>query len=248
VLPSWPASHDDLGGGWEGGQAAGVDLVPAGGAGVLHGHEPHLGEHLEVVGDRGLADADPPDDVSDGHGRIAGGKEAEDLDAGGVGQAAEPAGVVLGDWPAVRAIYEAGIATGNATFETTAPQWSAWDAAHLAGHRLVARLDGRVVGWAALAPVSDRCAYAGVAEDTIYVAPEAQGRGVGRPLLAAVVVSAERGGIWTVQTGIFPENQASVRLHEACGFRVVGVRERLGRLHGRWRDVLLLERRSPAIA
>jgi L-amino acid N-acyltransferase YncA len=152
-----------------------------------------------------------------------------------------------GDWPAVRAIYEAGIATGDATFETAAPDWPAWDAAHLADHRLVARVDGRVVGWTALSPVSDRCAYAGVAEDSIYVAPDAKGRGVGRALLAAVVVSAEQGGIWTVQTGIFPENQASVRLHQVCGFRLVGVRERLGRLHGRWRDVLVLERRSPAI-
>jgi phosphinothricin acetyltransferase len=152
------------------------------------------------------------------------------------------------DWPAVRAIYEAGIATGDATFETTAPDWPAWDVAHLPDHRLVARLDGRVVGWTALALVSDRCAYAGVAEDSIYVAPEAQGRGVGRALLAAVVASAEQAGIWTVQTGIFPENELSVRLHQSCGFRVVGVRERLGQLHGRWRDVLLLERRSPAIA
>jgi L-amino acid N-acyltransferase YncA len=153
------------------------------------------------------------------------------------------------DWPAVRAIYEAGIATGDATFETTAPDWPAWDAAHLPDHRLVARDDdGRVVAWAALAPVSDRCAYAGVAEDSIYVAPGAQGRGVGRALLTALVTSAEQGGIWTVQTGIFPENQPSVRLHQACGFRVVGVRERLGKLDGRWRDVLLLERRSPAIA
>jgi L-amino acid N-acyltransferase YncA len=151
------------------------------------------------------------------------------------------------DWPAVRAIYEAGIATGDATFETAAPDWPAWDAAHLADHRLVARDGGRVVGWTALAPVSDRCAYVGVAEDSIYVGPEAQGRGVGRALLAAVVASADRGGIWTVQTGIFPENQASLRLHEACGFRLVGVRERLGQLHGRWRDVVLLERRSPAI-
>jgi L-amino acid N-acyltransferase YncA len=153
------------------------------------------------------------------------------------------------DWPAVRAIYEAGIATGNATFETSAPEWPAWDAVHLADHRLVARDDdGRVIGWVALAPVSDRCAYAGVAEDSIYVTPEAQGRGVGRVLLAAVVASAEQAGIWTVQTCIFPENEPSVRLHETCGFRVVGVRERLGRLHGRWRDVLLMERRSPAIA
>ena len=152
-----------------------------------------------------------------------------------------------GDWAAVRAIYEAGIATGNATFDTTAPDWPAWDAGHLSDHRLVARQDGRVLGWTALAPVSDRCAYVGVAEDSIYVAPDAQGHGIGRALLSAVVASAERGGIWTVQTGIFPENQASVRLHQACGFRVVGVRERLGQLHGRWRDVLLLERRSPAI-
>ena len=151
------------------------------------------------------------------------------------------------DWPAVRAIYEAGIATGDATFETAAPTWEAWDAAHLPGQRLLARDGGRVLGWAALAPVSDRCAYAGVAEDSIYVAPQAQGRGVGRALLDALVASAERAGIWTVQTGIFPENRASVRLHQACGFRVVGVRERIGRLHGRWRDVLLLERRSPRI-
>ena len=151
------------------------------------------------------------------------------------------------DWPAVRAIYEAGIATGNATFETSAPAWEAWDAAHLPAHRLVAADGGRVLAWAALAPVSNRCAYAGVAEDSIYVAAEARGQGVGRELLDAVVTSAERAGIWTVQTGIFPENQASVRLHQACGFRVVGVQERLGRLHGRWRDVLLLERRSPRI-
>jgi L-amino acid N-acyltransferase YncA len=151
------------------------------------------------------------------------------------------------DWPAVRAIYEAGIATGNATFETTVPVWEDWDAAHLPGHRLVARGDGRVLAWAALAPVSDRCAYAGVAEDSIYVAAEARGQGIGRELLADLIASAERAGIWTVQTGIFSENQASVRLHQACGFRVVGVRERLGRLHGRWGDVLLLERRSPLI-
>jgi phosphinothricin acetyltransferase len=151
------------------------------------------------------------------------------------------------DWPEVQAVYEAGIATGNATFETGAPSWEAWDAAHLPAHRLVAAEGGRVLGWAALAPVSDRCAYVGVAEDSVYVAPDAQGRGVGRRLLEALVSGAEQSGIWTVQTGIFPENQGSVRLHQACGFRVVGVRERLGRLHGRWRDVLLLERRSPAI-
>jgi L-amino acid N-acyltransferase YncA len=151
------------------------------------------------------------------------------------------------DWPAVRAVYEAGIATGNATFETDAPSREDWNAAHLPAHRLVAAEGDRVLGWAALAPISDRCAYAGVAEDSVYVAPDAQGRGVGRQLLGALVTGAEQAGIWTVQTGIFPENEGSVRLHQSCGFRVVGVRERLGRLNGHWRDVLLLERRSPAI-
>jgi L-amino acid N-acyltransferase YncA len=113
------------------------------------------------------------------------------------------------NWPAVRAIYQAGIATGDATFETAAPSWEVWDAAHLAAHRLVASEGDRVLGWAALAAVSDRCAYAGVAEDSIYVAADAQGRGVGRLLLGALVSGAEQAGIWTVQTGIFPENQAS---------------------------------------
>jgi L-amino acid N-acyltransferase YncA/protein-tyrosine-phosphatase len=164
------------------------------------------------------------------------------------------------DWPEVAAIYAEGIATGNATFETAPPTWERWDVSHLADHRLVARVaaggsgaapgpggalrPGEVVAWAALAPVSDRCVYAGVAEDSIYVAERARGLGVGRRLLTALVERAEEAGIWTVQTGIFPENTASVELHRHCGFRVVGVRERLGQLHGRWRDVLLLERRS----
>jgi L-amino acid N-acyltransferase YncA len=153
------------------------------------------------------------------------------------------------DWPAVREIYEAGIASRNATFETAAPAWEQWDAGHLPGHRLVAVLepDGGVVGWAALSPVSDRCAYAGVAENSVYVHAARQGQGIGRALLEALVDGAEAAGIWTVQTGIFPENAASVALHERCGFRIVGRRERLGRLDGRWRDVLLLERRSPTI-
>ena len=150
-------------------------------------------------------------------------------------------------WPAVRAIYEQGIATGDATFETAAPTWEAWDAGHLAGHRLVAAAGGRVVGWAALSPVSDRCAYAGVAEASVYVAADAAGRGVGRALLGRLVAGAEDAGIWTVQAGIFPENRASLALHRRCGFRTVGVRERLGRLDGRWRDVVLLERRSPLV-
>jgi L-amino acid N-acyltransferase YncA len=146
-------------------------------------------------------------------------------------------------WPAVRAIYEEGIATGDASFETAAPAWAAWDRGHLPGHRLVATRDGRVVGWAALSPVSDRCAYAGVAEVSVYVAAAAAGRGVGRALLDRLVAGAEAAGIWTVQAGIFPENRASLALHRRCGFRTVGVRERLGRLDGRWRDVVLLERR-----
>jgi L-amino acid N-acyltransferase YncA len=149
------------------------------------------------------------------------------------------------DWPAVKAIYEAGIATGNATFETEAPHWEAWDTSHLPGHRLVAVRDGRVLGWAALSTVSERCCYAGVAEESVYVAPEAQRRGVGRALLERLLADADAGGIWTVQTGIFPENTASVALHAQCGFRIVGLRERLGRLNGEWRDVLLLERRAP---
>jgi L-amino acid N-acyltransferase YncA len=150
-------------------------------------------------------------------------------------------------WPAVRAIYEEGIATGDATFETAAPAWADWDRGHLPGHRLVATRDGRVVGWAALSPISDRCAYAGVAEASVYVAAAAAGRGVGRALLDRLVAGAEAAGIWTVQAGVFPENRASLALHRRCGFRTVGVRERLGRLDGRWRDVVLLERRSPMI-
>jgi L-amino acid N-acyltransferase YncA len=148
------------------------------------------------------------------------------------------------DWPEVAAIYEAGIRTGDATFETEVRSWEAWDAAHLAEHRLVAVADAAVAAWAALSPVSDRCVYGGVAENSIYVAPEAQGRGVGRALLTRLVEDAERAGIWTIQTGIFPENEASIALHRRCGFRIVGTRERLGRHHGVWRDVLLLERRS----
>ena len=126
------------------------------------------------------------------------------------------------DWPAVKAIYEQGIAGRNATFETEAPDWSEWDRSHLEGHRLVALQDGEVVGWAALASVSERCVYAGVAEDSVYVADSAQGRGVGRALLEELIKRAEEDGIWTIQTGIFPENERSIELHKRCGFRVVG--------------------------
>jgi L-amino acid N-acyltransferase YncA len=150
-------------------------------------------------------------------------------------------------WPAVKGIFEDGIAMGDATFETAAPGWAAWDRDHLPGHRLVAAVDGRVVGWAALAPVSERCVYAGVVEDSVYVAATATGRGVGRALLERLVAGADAAGIWTIQAGIFPENQASLALHRRCGFRTVGVRERLGKLGDRWRDVVLLERRSPVV-
>ena len=151
------------------------------------------------------------------------------------------------DWPAVAAIFGEGIATRNATFETEPPSWEAWDEAHLAEHRLVAELDGEVVGWAALSPVSERCCYRGVAENSVYVASWAQGQGVGRGLLDALIVRSEAEGIWTLTAGIFRENKASVRLHLGCGFRLVGVRERLGELNAEWRDVLLFERRSEAV-
>lgn len=149
----------------------------------------------------------------------------------------------------VLSIYQAGIETGDATFETAAPDWPAFSRSRLAGHRLVAvdRATGQVLGWATLSPVSDRCAYAGVAENAVYVHPDARGQGVGEALLRALVGSAERAGIWTVQTGLFPENAASLALHQKVGFRVVGRRERLGRRDGTWRDVLFLERRSPVI-
>lgn len=152
------------------------------------------------------------------------------------------------DWPAVARIYREGIATGHSTFNTDAPSWEEWDAGHLAHCRLVAEGDGQVLGWAALIAVSDRCVYAGVAEESVYVGEAARGRGVGRTLLAGLIAASEAHGIWTLQAGIFPENTVSVELHEKLGFRVVGRRERLGRMaSGRWRDVLLLERRSTTI-
>lgn len=153
------------------------------------------------------------------------------------------------DASAVLAIYQAGIDTGNATFEVSAPDWASFCATKLPEQRLVAvdHLTGRVVGWATLSPVSDRCVYAGVAENAVYVDPPARERGIGEVLLRALIDSAERAGIWTIQTGVFPENTASLALHEKVGFRVIGRRERIGRHHGVWRDVLFLERRSPVI-
>ena len=148
------------------------------------------------------------------------------------------------DWPAVAEIYWDGMRGGLATFETEVPTWDAWDAAHLRGHRLVADLLGEVVGWAALAPASSRPCYSGVAEDSVYVARAARGLGIGRRLLEALVAHAEASGIWTIQTSIFPENRASLSLHERCGFRVVGTRERIAKRDGVWRDTVFLERRS----
>jgi L-amino acid N-acyltransferase YncA/protein-tyrosine-phosphatase len=149
---------------------------------------------------------------------------------------------------AVLTIYQAGIDEGQATFETTAPDWTQFDKAHLPAHRFVALDgDGTVLGWVAVVPVSDRCTYAGVVEHSVYVHPAARGRGVGRALLTALISSTEEAGIWTIQAGVFPENTASIALHVSAGFREVGRRERLGKLHGSWRDVILLERRSPRI-
>jgi phosphinothricin acetyltransferase len=149
------------------------------------------------------------------------------------------------DWPEVRSIWAEGIATGDATFETGPPGWQEFDSTRHAAHRLVAVESGRVVGWASLAPVSRRACYAGIAENSVYVATDARGRGVGRRLLERLVAGADAGGIWTIQTSVFPENAASLALHERAGFRVVGRRERIARLGDVWRDTLLLERRSP---
>jgi phosphinothricin acetyltransferase len=148
------------------------------------------------------------------------------------------------DWEHVRAIYIEGIATGEATFETDAPSWERWNATHLAAGRLVARCGDALLGWVALIPVSERCVYAGVAEVSVYVASRHRGHGVGGALLQALITASEQHGIWTLQAGIFPENQASVALVKKVGFREIGRRERLGKLHGTWRDVLLFERRS----
>ncbi len=154
-----------------------------------------------------------------------------------------------GDAEAVLAIYQAGLDGGNASFETRAPSWAAFDATRLAGHRLVAAdADGTVRGWAAVAPVSTRAVYAGVVEHSVYVRPDAQRRGVARSLLDALIASTEAAGVWTIQSGVFPENTASLRVHQRVGFRVVGVRERVGRHGGRWRDVVLIERRSPVVS
>jgi L-amino acid N-acyltransferase YncA len=152
------------------------------------------------------------------------------------------------DWPAVADIYWDGMRDGLATFQTEVPSWEEWDAAHLCEHRLVAELLGEVVGWAALSPASTRRCYLGVVEDSIYIGREARGLGIGRTLLRELIAGGEAAGIWTIQTSIFPENRASLALHESCGFRVVGTRERVAKRDGIWRDTVFLERRSEVIA
>jgi len=156
--------------------------------------------------------------------------------------------LIRDDWPQVRGIYEEGIATGDATFETEVPPWDAWQSRHSEDTRLIAEVRGVVLGFAAVSPVSQRTVYRGVAEVMVYVAAHARGEGIGRLLLEALVTATERAGIWSLQAGIFPENEASLALHRAVGFRTVGVRSRIGRAaDGRWRDTLLLERRSERI-
>lgn len=148
------------------------------------------------------------------------------------------------DWDAVREIYLEGIATGNATFEIEAPSFDEWDAAHLKACRIVAREVDRIVGWAALSPVSRRAVYSGVAEVSVYVSTADHGKGIGRALLLRLIEESEQHGIWTLQAGIFPENVASTELHRRCGFREVGRRERIGKMGDVWRDVVLMERRT----
>jgi len=155
--------------------------------------------------------------------------------------------LVLSDWEQVKSIYEKGIATGNATFQTTAPSWEEWDESHLKTCRFVDDLNGVIRGWAALTPVSSRCVYAGVAEVSVYVDPQCSGKGIGSNLLQELIKGSEQQGIWTLQAGIFPENRASLKIHEKAGFRILGVREKIGKQHGIWRDTVFLERRSQTI-
>ena len=151
------------------------------------------------------------------------------------------------DWPAIKLIYEEGIATGDATFEAEAPDWEQWDKTHLPDCRLVAKSGNEIIAWFALSPVSSRCAYKGVAEGSLYVKSTARGKGIGKALLKAAVEESERIGIWTMQSGVFPENATSIGMQKACGFRQVGVREKIGCMNGRWRDVVLMERRSKIV-
>jgi len=150
-------------------------------------------------------------------------------------------------WEDVKKIYEEGIKTGNATFQTAAPEWEEWNNSHLQTCRLIAVDNNLIIGWAALTAVSGRCVYAGVAEVSVYVTQGARGKGVGKQLLQALIKESEQHNIWTLQAGIFPENISSIKIHEACGFRLIGKRERIGKMNGLWRDTILLERRSSVV-
>lgn len=147
-------------------------------------------------------------------------------------------------WDAVKKIYEEGIATGNATFQTAAPDWEEWDRAHAAKPRFIAIDNNEVLGWAAITPVSGRCVYAGVGEVSVYVSEKARGKGIGKKILQMLIKESEKENFWTLQAGIFPENTASLAIHQSCGFRMIGTRERIGKMNGIWRDTVLLERRS----
>jgi phosphinothricin acetyltransferase len=155
--------------------------------------------------------------------------------------------MLLTDWQEVKLIYESGMISGNATFETTAPSWESWDNAHLNFGRIIAIENQQIVAWAALSGVSGRCVYAGVAEVSIYIHEQYRGKGIGKILLNKLVETSEKNGIWTLQAGIFPENEASLAIHQKAGFRIIGYREKIGKQHGKWRNTVLLERRSTII-
>jgi L-amino acid N-acyltransferase YncA len=150
-------------------------------------------------------------------------------------------------YPAISAIYMEGIESGNATFETKSPDWEMWDKGHIAHSRIVAMVDGQVAGWAALSSVSGRCVYGGVAEVSVYIGKDFRGTGIGTALLFELINQSEQNGLWTLQSGIFPENTSSIKIHERCGFRRIGYRERVGQLAGRWRDTVQFERRSKIV-
>lgn len=150
-------------------------------------------------------------------------------------------------WNEVSRIYEEGLRTGNATFQTSAPEWEEWDSSHIKTCRLLAVENENILGWAALTPVSGRCVYGGVAEISVYVSEDARGKGVGKSLLKSLIEDSEANGFWTLQAGIFPENIASIKIHESAGFRMIGKREKIGRMNGQWRDTVLLERRSKTV-
>ena len=151
------------------------------------------------------------------------------------------------DWPSVKKIYEEGLATGNASFQTTAPDWNEWNESHVNSCRLVALENKAILGWAALTAVSGRCVYAGVGEVSVYIAQQSRGIGIGKILLQSLIDESEKNNFWTLQSGIFPENKPSIRIHEELGFRLIGSRQKIGKMNGVWRDTLLFERRSPKI-